>query len=531
MNGQEELPGDDLAQEESHFIDEHLFSIGLSDEVAGFLGDSICLVAFRSERRLRRPMHRNQTAPSQRHLVPTPADKLKAQRVLQSIPDLRVRMQEEGETPALIDELGKLLNCLARFFFMRELPAKRARGTRTPRMRTVSDAMEHFENNPRLFADIICGWSPQQVRELAHVLGEFIPELNDSITAEERILNLLARLKQNVASWESQAFLFQRSPSCLCAMFTATTKLILDKFDFLLSVEHLSLIPADFVVRSEQAFLEKYRFFKKDPDAELPEDYRSISALMDGSHFPICRPGGAKDADVQRAFYTAYKKAHTLNVLFIVLANGLRIYAGFATGRHADPYLYTNALHTACESVGLTLLCDAIFARNQVCKPMMGLANNTMSPMECIIQSALRIPVEWAMLQTQDMPLLKATSKIKFFHSRPRAIIELGVLLANFKLCLKGENITTYFGLQPPSLRAYLSGAVQGRHADDDDDDFDLFADEDEGVFDEEDDESVDEEDAFDEEDEDAFDEEDEGSAEEEDDESVDESVDEEDDV
>lgn len=93
----------------------------------------------------------------------------------------------------------------------------------------------------------------------------------------------------------------------------------------------------------------------------------------------MCRPSGDEDADVQRAFWTAYKKSHTLNVLFIVLVPGIRLYTGFSNGRHADPFLYTEELDNACREAGMVVLCDAIFAHNDVCRPLKGLADKTMT--------------------------------------------------------------------------------------------------------------------------------------------------------
>jgi hypothetical protein len=122
--------------------------------------------------------------------------------------------------------------------------------------------------------------------------------------------------------------------------------------------------------------------------------------------------------------------------------------------------MYTEELDDALRERELTLLCDAIFAANDVCKVMKGISDETLPPMESIIASAMRIPVEWSMLMMQDMPLLACPVKLKLFQSRPRGLIEMGTLLANFKLCVKGENITKYIGLYPPTLRGYLMGKV-----------------------------------------------------------------------
>ena len=69
----------------------------------------------------------------------------------------------------------------------------------------------------------------------------------------------------------------------------------------------------------------------------------------------------------------------------VVLANGVRVYCGVASGRHADPYVYTAELEQACANVGLKLLCDAIFAQSEVCAPMPGLtSDHELSPLEWV---------------------------------------------------------------------------------------------------------------------------------------------------
>jgi hypothetical protein len=243
-------------------------------------------------------------------------------------------------------------------------------------------------------------------------------------------------------------------------MFTDTVHIILDDLCGLLELDGISRVPAEFLEQCRDAALEKYRREKGDPDAELPEEFEGLNALMDGSHFAMCRPGGEDDVDLQRAYYAGHKKCHTINVLYIVLLNGIRLYAGFASGRHADPFLYNQDVHQACQVTGLVLLCDAIFAANDVCKPMPGFTSQALAAAECVIASALRIPVEWSMLLKQDYPLLNTKSKFKLLGTRPRSLVEIGTLFANFKVCLTGEAITTYYGLYPPGLHEYISGDV-----------------------------------------------------------------------
>ena len=91
---------------------------------------------------------------------------------------------------------------------------------------------------------------------------------------------------------------------------------------------------------------------------------------------------------------------------------------------------------------------------------MKGIQDTTIEPDDAMSLSALRIPVEWAMLMKQDLKLLQCRDKMKLFQTRPKPLIEMGTLLVNFKLCLCGENITTFYAVKPPTLIAYLQGAV-----------------------------------------------------------------------
>jgi hypothetical protein len=355
--------------------------------------------------------------------------------------------------------LADAVEHLAGYFFMYKKGRRKSPRT-TPATTSVDDALDRLGGSLETFTGLFAGWEPQQVKNLAAELEEKIPALALGESCEERILCVLMRLKLSAATWEIGGFFFQRTGGALCSMFTDTVKLILDDLCELVELEGISRVPAEILEQCRDAALEKYRQAKGDPDAELPLEFEGINALMDGSHFSMCRPGGPEEIDLQRAYFAGHKMCHTINVLYIVLLNGLRLYAGFESGRHADPFLYNDDVHEICEETGLVLLCDAIFAANDVCKPMPGFSSQALAAAECVLASALRIPVEWSMLLKQDYPLLTTKSKLKLLGTRPRSLVEIGTLFANFKLCLTGEGITTFYGIFPPHLHEYMRGAV-----------------------------------------------------------------------
>lgn len=453
---------DEIPPQQQEFVDYMLPLVDLDPRLKSQIGEMVVTYAFQQGNTRLRPLQTNRTTPAARSFVPPPNKKLEMNNIVNDLNEL-LDLMETGQV-ATSDELEGLLAEsvveISNFYFMPPLPPKNKRKSRKPTMTSVAAALAYLNGNSRLFAEMFCGWSSQMVVELCSHLVLYIPALSNTYSCEERILCVLARFKQSVASWEMQGFHFGRGGGTLCTMFTVTVKLILDKFSGLISLDGLARIPQHGLDQSTQAVLNKYRKFKKDPEAELPDDYNGSNCLGDGKHVQIGRPGGDHDADVQRSFWTKYKKAHTINTLFVVLINGIRVYTGFASGRHADPYLYTDELHAALHQRGCVMLCDSIFAPNEVCRPMKGLDDDSLEPIEKIFMSALRIPVEWCMLMVQDMPLLDDSTKLKLFHTRPRSLIEMGTLLANFKLCLKGENITTYFGVLPPTLDGYLNGKL-----------------------------------------------------------------------
>ena len=435
-----------------NFFEEMVEKVDMDDYVWMKYGKDVFLTAFTNGFLVPRPMHASRTSPYYRRFVPSPQHKLEVERVINEL-----QFGSLGNDPTFVTKsIAYLSN-----FYMMPTPERVSR-SRIPCFTSIDAALAYFEDDHSLFSDMF-GWYPEMVEELCFECENFIPKFRESrvYSTEERILCVLARFKLGVSSWSMLAFQFKRWASQMCTMFKQTVSWLLERFGYLLSLEGIYRMPSSYPDIAGEKFLAKYRKFTRNPRSELPDEFKDINAMMDGSHFTICRPGGDNDADVQRSFYTNYKKSHTINALFIVLVNGIRVYCGVASGRHADPFLFNEEVKETCKKNGLVLLCDAIFPASDICKPMPGFDDNhDLSPADCIRASALRIPVEWSMLMTQDYPLLNCPAKLKIFHTSPVSLIEMGTLLANFKLCIQGENITTSFGIRPPTLREYMNGNV-----------------------------------------------------------------------
>jgi len=112
----------------------------------------------------------------------------------------------------------------------------------------------------------------------------------------------------------------------------------------------------------------------------------------------------------------------------------------------------------ALQFLNLPVLGDAIFGKSDFVRGMEKLSKSKLSAAKSVGVAAIRIPVEWSFADIkQNFPLTTSFTKLKLFQTRPKAIIEMAILLANFRLCFRGENATTYFGFLPPKFSDYVA--------------------------------------------------------------------------
>ncbi|CAB1104951.1 unnamed protein product [Ectocarpus sp. CCAP 1310/34] len=141
----------------------------------------------------------------------------------------------------------------------------------------------------------------------------------------------------------------------------------------------------------------------------------------------------------QRFFYNGYKRKHAIKFQGVVTPDGLFVdLYGAEVGTRHDGYLLAQSallekLQTYINSPSGHPQCSFSASVNGPLTPAMRNFNKSMS--QC------RVTVEWGFKEM--------TSKWAFYT--------VATLLSNFHSCLNGGNqISQYFGVEPPTLEEYL---------------------------------------------------------------------------
>ena len=195
---------------------------------------------------------------------------------------------------------------------------------------------------------------------------------------------------------------------------------------------------------------------------------------MDGTADRICKPSGAVAGlrNVQNAFWNRYKRHHTLNWLGFSWPDGLLTLDGPFPGFYTDhvswisstaKVLLERVMRTRVETgfASLNVRCDKLFFPDEVLKPMFSRRNGNLQDWmleENSIASAGRVSNEWDFGGvTSTYKFINVPFSRKLLESAVSKQYILAAFLYNCKVCLAGSNCSYHFGLEPPTLRDYLS--------------------------------------------------------------------------
>lgn len=202
--------------------------------------------------------------------------------------------------------------------------------------------------------------------------------------------------------------------------------------------------------------------------------FQEICLFIDGTFRKMDRPGETGFfADLQRLFYTKYKRAHGFNYQGVTSPNGLVIDLwGPAAGRKNDLNLVTDSdiVHRLadlfanyphrnfrCYGDSIYQLSEAIVRRFK---------SHALSPnqeRQNRIVNAERTTVEQVFgLVTTLWKYLDIKSNFKLLQSpcgTGRAY-RVGCLLTNLKSCIDGNQVGSHFGLKTPEVADYLRGGT-----------------------------------------------------------------------
>lgn len=341
---------------------------------------------------------------------------------------------------------------------------------RTPKYTSVDLCFSSLQYNICAFTDLFL-FDPEEVKRMAAVLfgdGESF-EVKDRgrFSFEECMLVVCCRMHLTLGTFQSMAILFDRDPAVLCDVFRTSADSLVHKHEWLIDVNNLNRF-ASVVPEMKRVMLAKYCDIRNDPNAQYPPRFRggengdvNLGGVVNGSRFVICTPGLSKSADIQRSYFSAYIKLHNINTLVVVLPNGIRACMTAASGRHSDPYLLSANLLSTLAAINMPVLGDSIFASTPFLRAMERRTNAVLDRPVSAAISSLRVMVEWSFSRIKtDFPLVTTTRKLKLFVTAPLMLIKLSMLLSNFRCCLRGEQVNTYFDVLPPKFENYVEGGV-----------------------------------------------------------------------
>lgn len=195
--------------------------------------------------------------------------------------------------------------------------------------------------------------------------------------------------------------------------------------------------------------------------------------FIDGTCIRICRPTAGRTLfyDLQRLFYSGYKKFHNINFCVIVAPNGLCIdICGPVPGRHSDKWTQSwsstqTRLRDLFQGRNFTVYGDAIYNNTDVIRrKKRGLHLLQIDRDQISSLNGARTSVEnFFGKVVNDWPFIDFTRNKKILSS-PCGVGNLykaAVLLTNFKICCQGsQSGGGIFGISSPELRDYIMGGV-----------------------------------------------------------------------
>ena len=176
--------------------------------------------------------------------------------------------------------------------------------------------------------------------------------------------------------------------------------------------------------------------------------------FIDGTVRPMCRP-----THNHRLVYNGHKRCHALKYQGVMLANGIMgQLAGPYEGRRHNAHLNYDCGIEGQVPHGFCLYGDPAYPlRGPIIAPFLGLHLTAEQELFNKNMSSVRQSVEWGFGKVlQLFPFPDYNKNLKLFLQPVAKYYIVATLLANAHTCLYGSQISTYFGLNPPNLEAYL---------------------------------------------------------------------------
>jgi len=200
----------------------------------------------------------------------------------------------------------------------------------------------------------------------------------------------------------------------------------------------------------------------------------SVAVRNKGGHLPLC--WGFIDGTVrqmcrpsqnQRLVYNGHHRVHALKFQSVVTPNGLiaNLYGPMPGRRHDAALLNESGLMAhmeqhcnAPDGTPMYLYGDPAYPlRPHLQRPHRGLNLTAEQQQQNTSMSMVRESVEWQFGKVISLwAFLDFSKNLKLYLSPVGRLYRLGVLLTNCHACLYGNQTSTYFDVQPPTLEEYL---------------------------------------------------------------------------
>lgn len=209
---------------------------------------------------------------------------------------------------------------------------------------------------------------------------------------------------------------------------------------------------------------------------EMNADTFNVVGFIDNTLFGTCRPSGPNE--VQKAFYSGWRRKHGLKWQTVEMPNGLTMHAfGGVSMRHNDNFtlaasgfvpIFRNAQLTSEKKYALYgdsayLRTDWILSRHKpLCIDGVVLHELTRDQItENVVMSALRECVEWSYKDVKTLfAYVDYHKKLKLLSTDCVSLIMSALIMRNAHCCMYGNETSRCFELQPPEFEKWFSNEV-----------------------------------------------------------------------
>ena len=192
---------------------------------------------------------------------------------------------------------------------------------------------------------------------------------------------------------------------------------------------------------------------------------RNCIGFIDGADLEIPFPR----ADLETACYTGYKKYHSIRYQGVMCPDGIIEHLfGPVEGRRGDGHLLTESklipeMRRIHEETGvaycvygdpayrLGTYVQCAFSRSPGARLPVGHAEYN------VLMNSNRVVVEWGFGYVRQLfPLLDNLDALTLSTSAPGETYEVAVFLANCITCMRGNQVSEFYSMMPPSLDNYV---------------------------------------------------------------------------